>query len=272
VADRLGYAPLAPAEPGALDLVSVVLPREPADATPRSLLVYANGLDYLRVGERRDWTGPGPFGPLAPQAEAVPIPGGGVAYYEPAGEGFGRRLAIHGSKGDLYLETTLPRDRLLAIAASIPVRGVRLPRGWVDRSVADLRVERVPVRVGLTAAALPDALADGLPGGYVFASAELTSSGDVPLGVSFRLRQIEMDMAGEPITLHVEPANSLPASNAASSSTIRLGVGRARWSAERSLLEWIDVDRYHSLEGAAPLEMLVAIADAVNGPPPEPSA
>lgn len=263
--DRLGYRPLAPDAAGGLDLVSVVLPPEPDRSTPRSLLVYADGLDYLRIGERRDWVGPGPFGPLAPEAEQVALPGGGVAYYEPAAEGLGRRLAIHATEGDVYLETNLTRGRLLEIAATIPIHGERLPRAWLDRSTADLHVERVPVGVGLTSAGLAPSLLGGLPDGYVFASAEVTSIGDRPVGATFLLRQLEMDMAGEPIVLHVEPAIALPATQAWS-SRVRLEVGRGRWSPQRSLLEWIEGGTYLSLEGLAPLETMVELANAISAP------
>ena len=91
-----GYDPATPARAGELELVSVVVPPESSPVTPSSLLVYAEGLDYLRVAERRDWTGPGPFGPVDAGAQEVTLDGGGIGYYEPAGEGFGRRLAIRG--------------------------------------------------------------------------------------------------------------------------------------------------------------------------------
>jgi hypothetical protein len=261
--DRLGYRPLAPDAPGDLDLVSVVLPDEAARSTPRSLLVYADGLDYLRIGERRDWAGPGPFGPLATGAQEIALPGGGVAYYEPAGDGFGRRLGIHAPEGDLYLETNLPRERLLEVAATIPIRGEPLPRAWLDRSTADLDVERVPVPVALSATGLAPSVVEGLPGGYVLASAELTSIDGRLVGASFVLRQTEMDMAGEPITLHVEPAGSLPTPTEAS-SRVRLDAGLARWSPQRSLLEWTGGDRYLSLEGRVPVETMIELANALT--------
>jgi hypothetical protein len=261
---KLGYVPEVPADHGELDIVSIVLPEEPARATPRSLVVYADGLGYLRVGERRDWAGPGPFGPLDPDAQQVELGGGGIAYYEPAGEGFGRRLGIHTPRGDLYLETNLSRDRLLEIAASIPVLGRRLPGAWLELSSAGLEVERVPVRVALTAAGLPDSLATGLPAGYVIASAELSSIGGEPAGVTLHLRQVEMDAAGEPLTLHVERAAQLPPASPGSRSKVRLATGVGRWAPGRSLLEWVDDDAYHSLQGPLPLATLMDIANAVT--------
>jgi hypothetical protein len=262
--DQLGYAPAAPAGAGDLDLVSVVLPPDPARATPSSLLVYADGLDYLRIGERLDWSGPGPFGPLDVDAEEVRLAGGGVAYYEPAGEGFGRRLALHASSGDLYLESNLPRDELLEIAASIPVRATSLPRAWLEPPSDDVEVERVPVRRAIAAAGLPGSIARGLPGGYVIASAERSAIGGEPAGVTFFLRQVEMDAVGEPIALHLEPAGKLPPASPSSRSTVTLLSGEGRWTSRRSLLEWIDGGTYHSLQGPLPLGTLVEIANAVT--------
>jgi hypothetical protein len=261
---ELGYAPTVPAGTGDLDLVSIVLPPRPASATPSSLLVYADGLDYLRVGERLDWSGPGPFGPLDVDAQQVTLGGGGVAYYEPAGEGFGRRLALHGPSGDLYLESNLPRDRMLQIAASIPVRTSPLPRTWLERSSDGVEVERVPARRALATAGLPASLSGSLPGGYVIASAELSMIGGEPTGVTLHLRQPEMDAAGEPLTLHLERASKLPPSSSSSRSTVTLLAGAGRWAPGRSLLEWIHHGRYHSLQGSLPLGNLMEIANAVT--------
>ena len=95
------------------------------DGAPRSLLVYARGLDYLKIAEHPDWRRPGPFGPVAADAEEIPL-ANGVARFSPAGEDFGNLVAIHAAGTDLYLESNLPRDELLAIAATLPVRGLPL--------------------------------------------------------------------------------------------------------------------------------------------------
>ena len=126
----LGYLPATPTSPGQLRLESVIAPAPEAPTTPRSLLVYTDGLDYLRIAERPGWRGPGPFGPVDARAERVELSGGTVAYYEPPGDGLGRRLAIHGESTDVYLDTNLTRRRLLAIAASMPIGGLPFPRTW----------------------------------------------------------------------------------------------------------------------------------------------
>ena len=125
LADRLGYVPVTPAETVDLELVSASMPGDGDDATPRSLLVYADGLDYLRIAEHPDWSGPGPFGPVGPDAERVELRSG-VGRFAPSGDGFGNRLAIHADDTDLYLESNLPRDELLAVATSLPIQGIPL--------------------------------------------------------------------------------------------------------------------------------------------------
>jgi hypothetical protein len=120
---RIGYTPITPAGTGGLELVSASTPGDRDDAAPRSLLVYARGLDYLRIAEHPSWAGPGPFGAVALDAELIDL-GGGVARFEPAADGFGNRIAIHADETDLYLESNLPREDLLTIARSLPVHGV----------------------------------------------------------------------------------------------------------------------------------------------------
>ena len=126
LADRLGYRPATPTSTGDLELVTSVVP--PADPSgPRSVLVYADGLDYLRVGERPGWQAPELFGRVGADAMQVVLPGGGIAYYAPPGDGEARRLSIRGEDTSLFLETNLPRHELFMIAGSIPVQGRSLP-------------------------------------------------------------------------------------------------------------------------------------------------
>lgn len=267
VAERVGYVPAAPAAPEDLSLVSVAVPPAPTRITPRTLLVYANGLDYLTVGERRDWTGPEPFGPVDASAERVELPGGGVGYYEPAGEGFGRRLAIHTSIGDLFLESNLPRERLLAIAASLPLHGEPLPAAWRTASSRGVEVRRAPVEEALEAAGLGPSLLAQLPAGYVVASAEISSTGSEIRAVTLHVRRLDMDAAGGPLTLHVEPDGALPPPSSAEQSRVTLGPGLAsigRWTPARAQLEWVGNGAYHSLQGELDLATLMTIAAAVT--------
>jgi hypothetical protein len=262
---RIGYTPAIPGDAGDLELVSIVLPTAAAPVTPSSLLVYAEGLDYLKVAERRDWNGPGPFGPVDDVAQQVPLGEGGVAYYEPAGEGYGRRLAIHTPTADLFLETNLPRERLLEIAASMPVRGEVLPSSWRRLGSPGVKLGRIGVSEALVTAGLPASLPERLPDGYVVASAELSKVGPAVEGVTLYLRQPDMDAAGEPLTLHIERDTGLPPSSSSAQSRIRFAGLEGRWTPNRSQLEWVDRDAYHSLQGELGLRALLEIASAVAG-------
>jgi hypothetical protein len=227
------------------------------------VLVYAEGIDYLKVGERRDWVGPEPFGPLDPGAQQIPLDGGGVAYYEPAGEGFGRRLAIHADGADVFLETSLPRGRLLEIASSLPLVGRPLPPDRRDRGSAGVHVERIDVAEGLAAAGLPASLARSIPGGYIVASAERSTVGSALEGVTLHLRQIDTDAAGEPVTLHVETDTGLPLPSSSEQALISFAGLEARWTPSRSELEWVDGGIYHSLQGVMDLRSMIEIAGAI---------
>ncbi len=260
--DRIGYVPATPTDRGDLELVSIVLPPRSAPAAPSSMLVYAEGIDYLKVGERRDWVGPAPFGPLDPGAQLILLDGGGVAYYEPAGEGFGRRLAIHADGADVFLETNLPRGRLLEIASSLPLVGRPLPPDRRDRS-AGVHVERIDVAEGLAAAGLPASLVQSLPGGYIVASAERSTVGSALEGVTLHLRQIDTDAAGEPLTLHLEPDTGLPLPSSSEQALISFAGLEARWTPSRSELEWVDGGVYHSLQGVIDLRSMIEIARAI---------
>ena len=265
---RIGYAPATPQEAGDLELVSIVLPTATSLVTPSSLLVYAEGLDYLKVAERRDWVGPGPFGPVDAASQQIPLGADGVAYYEPAGEGYGRRLAIHTPAADLFLETNLPRERLFEIAASLPVRGQVLPASWRQIGSPGVNVERIGVDEALAKVGLPASLPERLPEGYVVASAKLSKVGTAIEGVTLYLRQLDMDAAGEPLTLHVERETGLPPPSSSAQSRIRFAGVEGRWTPNRSQLEWVDGGAYHSLQGKLGLRGLLEIASAVAGVEP----
>jgi hypothetical protein len=117
----VGFRPVTPTATQGLALTDVAA-LDGGGAPPRSLLIYSSGLTYLRIIERRHSTGPGMFGAISESAERVAI-GAGVGYYEPADGTQARRLAIRSPDTSLFLETNLSREDLLAVAASLPLRG-----------------------------------------------------------------------------------------------------------------------------------------------------
>jgi len=260
-AKRLGYVPAIPTEPGRLGLVTVAVSGTSAPRVPASVVVYAAGLDYLRLGEDPGWKGPGPFGPLDESSQRIVLPGGGVAFYEPAGEGLGRRLAIHGPGTDLYLETNVAFPELLSIASSIPVRGEDFPGRWRVHGTGGLTVVRITPSDALTIAGL-SALPQ-LPDGYRVESAERGSLHGVLTGVTIRFRERDTDAAGPPLILHFEPRRSLPPPSSAAQSLLQMGSITARWTPSGSLLEWADRGAYWSLQGDVDLRTLVSIGSSI---------
>lgn len=266
--EKVGYLPVTLTSPGHLTLSSAMTPPAGDPQAPRSLLLYTDGLAYLRIGERTDWSGGTLFGPVEATAQRVGLADGGVAYYEPAGEGLGRRLAIHSSGTDLFLESNLPRDRLLALAATLPVRGEPLPQGWRRLSGPGISITRVPPADALAMAPAPIELPASLPSGYVVASARVESS-DLgrpggTMSVTLVFRQRETDSAGPPIELHVEGADALPPASSAEQLLVDLDGATARWTPGRDQLEWVSGGTYLSLQGSLDLEAMLNLAASIR--------
>ena len=156
-------------------------------------------------------------------------------------------------------------ERLLEIASSLTVVGRPLPAAWRDRGSPGVDVERIDVAAGLAAAGLPPSLFDDLPGGYVVASTERSTTGSTIEGITFRLRQVDTDAAGEPLTLHVERDAALPPPSSSEQSRISFSELVARWTPSRAELEWVDHGVYHSLRGELDLRSLIGIARAIAG-------
>ena len=257
---RVGYLPVTLTSPGTLQLSSAVVPPAADPGAPRSILLYTDGMAYVRIGERPDWRGPTLFGPLDKGAQQVELDGGGVAYYEPAGQGLGRRLAIHASGTNLFLESNLPRQQLLTLAASLPVRGEPLPEAWRSVSGSGISIEQVGPEDALARSPVPIELPAKLPDGYVLASAQIVWGPTEALAVSFVFRQVETDAAGGPIILHVQKGDALPPASSADQYLVGLGATSGRWTPGRDQLEWIAGGAYMSIEGPLGLPALLDLA------------
>ncbi len=255
----LGYRPATLPAPGRLAFASLLAPS--SGSAPTSVLVYADGLDYLRIGEDPQWSGPHPFGPVSLSAERVNVPGVGPALYEPAGNGLDRHLAIHAADTDLFLETNLPRTELLAIASSLPVHS-RLPRAW-----GSIRSGHLVIRQGRPAAVLAaaglEAIRDDLPLGYAPASATRTLDAGVETGITVTFRRLDTDAAGPPLTLHRGTGDPGP-TTAPDQVRVAIGSGRGVFTPSTSVLAWSDGGSSWSLQGDVDLARLVAIAAAIR--------
>ena len=261
---RVGYLPVTLTSPGNLQLSSAIVPPRDDPNAPRSVLLYTDGMAYVRVGEHPDWRGPTLFGPVGEAAQEVGLSSGGVAYYEPASDGLGRRLAIHASGTNLFLDSNLPRAQLLQLAASLPVRGEPLPDAWTTVSGSGISIQQVAPADALARSPVPVVLPTNLPAGYVLVSASVASDASGPTAVSFVFRQRESDTAGGPIVLHVQMADALPPASSAHQLLVDLDGASARWTPDRDQLEWIRFGTYFSLQGPLGLDAMLQLASQVG--------
>jgi hypothetical protein len=255
----LGYTPAAPAAPGGLTLASVFAG---AGATaPPSVLLYADGLDYLRIGEDPEWSSPQPFGAVTADAEQVTVPEVGPALYEPAGDGMDRRLSIHAADTDLFLESNLPRDELLSIASSIDVRSTAFPEAWRTSRSGPVTVRHVEPTEALADLGLTG-LADAVPAGYAATSATRTLERGRVVDLAVTFRRLDTDAAGAPITLH--GSGGTPGVDATPGRVgVALGATRGWFSPSEGSLTWSEPGRSWSLGGDVELSRLIAIATAI---------
>ncbi|MFL5790054.1 MAG: zf-HC2 domain-containing protein [Actinomycetota bacterium] len=254
-----GYTPAAPAEPAPLSLVAAIAPPS-GPAAPTSVLLYADGLDYLRVAEDQRWSGPGPFGAIGLDAEQVTLPHVGPALYEPAGDGLGRRLSVHTPTTDLYIESNLSRDQLIAVASSLDVRAAAIPQRWRVAHAGGLTLARTdPIdalhTMGMDAATL------ALPTGYRPTTATRSLEQGIDVGVTVTFRP-DTGAVGSPVVLHMGTSRDA-ADTAPDPERVSIGATTGRYSAGASELTWTQGGRSWSVQGDLVLAQLVAIATSV---------
>jgi hypothetical protein len=261
LADMAGFQPVTPTATEDLSLTSSAAPRVDGGGN-QSQLTYSNGLTYLRVVEEPRWDGGGLFGPVSEDAERVDL-GGGIAYYEPAGTKQGRRLAIHTDDTNIYLETNLSRDELLAVAASLPLSGRPIPASWTVERTRGATTERLTLEDAQARASFTFDVPPALPGGYVLASVERTVVRGTD-GIALMLRQQDSDLGAGPIRIHLVAADALSPA-AAEQETVAVGSADARWTPSKGHLEWIADGVVRSIDGPGlDLETLTAVGTAIE--------
>jgi putative zinc finger protein len=260
-ATAFGYTPAAPAQPAPLSLVAAIAPPSGPSA-PTSVLLYADGLDYLRVAEDPRWSGPGPFGAVGLDAEQVTLPHVGPALYEPAGDGLGRRLSIHTPTTDLFVESNLSRDELLSIASTLDVHATAMPAPWRVAHAGALTLARTDPSDALHAMGL-DGAPIALPAGYAAASATRSVEQGVDVGMTVTFRQPDSEAVGPPVILHTGTIRDAAVDTAPDPARVSIGTTTGRYSAGASELTWTASGRSWSVQGDLDLAQLVAIASSV---------
>ncbi|HEV2757832.1 MAG TPA: zf-HC2 domain-containing protein [Actinomycetota bacterium] len=205
------------------------------------IVSYARGMTWLKVSG-----GPARKSDLGYLLTAEEIHrDGSWLYYQPAGEALKRRVDLFAAGRHVQLESNLAREELLRVAASLEVDGAKLPRRVTTRDGAV--VERIDAAAALERASFARA-ATYVPDGYSEATTLLSTS-ERETSVTFHFRSAEAEYGGAGIQVtQSSPVHLLtPTSEAPVAVRLRIAAGsdgtrevRARWFAERGVLEWID--------------------------------
>jgi hypothetical protein len=210
-----------------------------AGVTPfgQTILSYERGMNYMKISnDPRVRTALAYAGP----ADVVSL-AQGRALYQPATETSGRRIDVFSDDGRTTVETNLPREQLLAIASSMGIRG-RLPREITIKGGRVVRRIDAAEAGDLGFGTLPG----WLPEGFTQTSALLTRSASGRT-LTIHYQRPESSFGGFGIRIVQTPSiDRLPPSGE-ETVNIRLGALTARWSFERSELEWIDAGVYRAI-------------------------
>jgi hypothetical protein len=257
---------IEPTQTEGLPVVRIgTLARTPARPYQAVTFAYARGLSWLTITRVTSWEQQAPFG-VGPLAEVVPLlRGSGVALYEPASANDPRRLALHTDQGEFLVASNLPRSDLVAVASSLPVKGLALPETWSNRTWYGGSVRGgLGVEDAIFQAGFDVLLPRVLPTGYSAAAALLVQSGDSK-GITITYRRPAAEL-GDGLLLTEATGQPLPPPSGADQQVVSLRGTLARWSPDQGRLEWIENGLYCSLAGPGfGLADLVSIAASLRG-------
>jgi hypothetical protein len=269
LSDLGGGGPHAPPRPSSTGGLRPVRYGElpPTEARPyrETEVAYANGLAWATVTRVTDWTERSPFG-VGRFAQAVRLPGGGRALYEPATSSEGRRLSLHTPEGEILLSTNLPLASLERLAASLSVRALPVPLGWrVHRWSGGVVEDGLPVPVAMRRAGFEALVPSWLPPGYRPASAELVRTPRVR-GVTVDYRRPAAELDGVGLLLYQAAGQGLSPPTSVDEQSVTVAGTSGRWSPSSHELEWVSGGIYRSLTGPAlELTTLLRVAASMRG-------
>ena len=231
-----------------------------------SIAAFGNGLTWGTVTRVTGWRQRHLFG-VGDFPERVTIRGGSIGYFEPATSTEPRRVALHTARGEYVVATDLPRDRLLALASMLPVRGTEAPGSWfVRRWAGGVVRDGLSPREAVAGATFQVLVPERLPPGYRAAAAEsITRPGVRGITLVYRRPAAELDGVG--LMLHQAVGEGLSPPQDVSEVAVSVSGLEGRWSPERHLLEWVDHGVYRSLSGPAlDLSTLLRVAESLGRP------
>jgi hypothetical protein len=205
----------------------------------RWVMSWSRGMTWLKVtGDRARANSV-----LPASAEEIRLDNGGWVYYQPATESLKRRIEIHADSGNLYLESNLARDELIAVASSLGMRGERSPRD-VGRG-KDSTVMRLDVDDALDLSFVKRPTE--LPPGYRPSAAVLSRSRSGARSITVYYRGLEAEYGGDGIRVVQSPSIETLVPTSETSALYDLDGVEARWLSDRGQLEWIDEGVYRAV-------------------------
>lgn len=221
---------------------------------------YARGMTWLKVATAK-LNPPKPFYPTT--AEQVRLPGSARwAYYEPASNTLPRRVDVFGKRLHAHLESNLPRDELLKVAASVGVTGSKAPN-HVEASpgFSVTRIETDNPYATTSYARAPGYL----PPGYRLTTSLETETKDGRSTLTTYYRSGEAEYSGFGVRITQSRPVRLLTPSSRDFLRVRVDGWAGRWSYEAGELEWIEDGTYRSV--AAPsfdLSTALAIAESMR--------
>jgi Putative zinc-finger len=204
---------------------------------------WTDGRAWLAVRSTREWPGGRLFGGLGTSVRTVDLGDAGVAYMSDDG----KKVALHGDDIDVVVSGSVAPDELRAVATSLGVTGLGVPRSWDESATATLAQA-----------------ADAMPG--LLVAPELDGFGQPAVRIADGT--VIQDYAGagdRGFTLVQSGVGTLtpPANGDIVGIEVRGAAGR--YSAERGQLEWVEGGTTHGLSSyTLTLAELLALAQSLE--------
>lgn len=216
------------------------------------IATFSDGLTWLRVLSDDD-TRP----TLATFAsELVELSEGDFGYVEPSTDPLRRTVEVIGNRRRVRIESNLPRGALLEVAASVPIAGRAFDRietrdGTTIERVSAAALEELGYAVSPTY----------LPPGFEFSTAFVSRSHKDSQQLTVYYRRPDSAAGSTDIRVVHAPGYSVLPPTSENLVSVKIGGLRARWSPQRSELEWLDGSTYRAVSVPAfDLETAAVIA------------
>ena len=245
------FTPVRSDEPGlAPRYTSGLTPYRAGSTNGRSMVTFTGGMAWLKIATIPSGGSAAAFGA---GAEIVKV-GTGEAFYFPADGRNGRRVDIYG-ESNVRVEANLSRAELLQVAASMGIEGT------VPESI---RTSDGTVLTRRSTPGVSPVDADAMPLGYELVSV-VEATGAQNTSTSYHFHRTEASFEGSGIrVVRSSSFSSLPPS---SEEFLNVDVSGqvARWSFERSELEWIRNSTYYAVRvPGSDLATAIGIAEALD--------